>query len=38
MVLAIAAEPAPLKITSDNVIFVGKTCVTINTAVADEIF
>ena len=34
MVLAIAAEPAPLKITADNVVRVGKTRVTLDTVVA----
>ena len=34
MVLAIAVEPAPLKITADNVVRVGKTRVTLDTVVA----
>lgn len=34
MVLAIVAEPAPLKMTADNVIRVGKTRVTLDTVVA----
>ena len=34
MVLAIVAEPAPLKVTVDNVVRVGKTRVTLDTVVA----
>ena len=34
MVLAIAAEPAPLKITADNVVRIGNTRVTLDTVVA----
>ena len=34
MVLTLAAEPVPLKITADNVVRVGKTRVTLDTVVA----
>ncbi|NEP55958.1 MAG: DUF433 domain-containing protein [Symploca sp. SIO2G7] len=34
MVLSLVAEPAPLKITADNVVRVGKTRVTLDTVVA----